>query len=77
MIKPNVLRKNLLTNKVDYGEVNTEHEANNRNGKINKDYPYIEILLSEIETLTEDIELAKITKIALLKTLASSQVLVA
>jgi len=50
MIKENVLRKNLLTNKIDYGNVDSEFELQNLKGNIIDIHPYIEITnIKEIE----------------------------
>ena len=43
MIKENVLRKNLLTNEIDCGNVDSEFEAENLNGNIIQDNPWVEI----------------------------------
>src|SRR5574343_141406 len=43
MIKENVLRKNLLTNEIDYGNVDSEFEFENLHGNIIQDSPWIEI----------------------------------
>lgn len=42
-IKENVLRKNLLTNEIDRGQVDTEFEASNLAGKIIPEFPHVEI----------------------------------
>lgn len=51
MIKENVLRKNLLTNEIDYGNVDSEFEVENLNGNIIQDSPWVEVF--------EDSEYAK------------------
>ena len=43
MIKVNVLRRNLLTNEIDYGNVDSEFETENLNGNIIQDSPWVEI----------------------------------
>jgi len=43
MIKENVLRKNLLTSEIDYGNVDSEFETENLNGNIIQDSPWVEI----------------------------------
>ena len=43
MIKYNIVRKNLLTGEVDYGEVDSIFEAENLKGNIIKDYPFVEL----------------------------------
>ena len=43
MIKENVLRKNLLTGEIDYGNVDPEFEIENLDGNIIQDSPWIEI----------------------------------
>lgn len=43
MIKENVLRKNLLTNQIDFGNVDSEFEAENLNGNVIQDSPWVEI----------------------------------
>jgi hypothetical protein len=47
MVKENVLRKNLLTNKIDFGNIDTEFEAENLKGNIINDSPWIEISESD------------------------------
>jgi hypothetical protein len=49
MIKENVLRKNLLTNEIDYGNVDSEFEAENLNGNIIQDSPWVEIAKGSID----------------------------
>jgi hypothetical protein len=43
MIKNNVLRKNLLTNEIDYGVIDSEFENSNLNGFIINEFPFIEL----------------------------------
>lgn len=49
MIKGNVLRKNLVSGEISYGNVDTEFEKENLSGNIIKDNPWIEIIADTIE----------------------------
>lgn len=43
MIKENILRKNILTDEINYGNVDSEFEQENLNGNIIQENPWVEI----------------------------------
>lgn len=71
MIKQNVLRKNLLTNDIDYGNVDSEFEIENLNGNVIQDNPFVELSISsdEYKNYQKQIDLknAQVNKTALIK----------
>lgn len=71
MIKENVLRKNLLTNEIDYGNVDSEFETENLNGNIIQDNPHIQITEDNEDAKnyfkTIDLKNAQVNKSALIK----------
>jgi hypothetical protein len=71
MIKQNILRKNLLNNAIDLGNIDTEFEAENLNGNIIQDNPWI--TCTNEEKLLYDLAKAKQNKIAELNVAYSSR----
>ena len=71
MIKENVLRKNLLTNEIDCGNVDPEFEAENLNGNIIQNSPWIEIDINSEEMKkykdTSELKQKQIDKTILIK----------
>lgn len=51
MIKNNVFRKNLVTNEIDNGAVDSVFETENLRGNIILDHPYIELASNDIQIL--------------------------
>lgn len=75
MIKTNVLRRNLLTNKVDFGDVIENIEFDNLNGNVNEEHPYVEISPSLLNPQSTDIEELKIIKIMQVKNIGATKIL--
>lgn len=74
MIKYNVLRKNLLTNEMDYGNVDSEFEAENLNGNIVQDSPWVEISEDSDEGKSYILPKLKIEKIKQVKLEAAKRI---
>jgi hypothetical protein len=74
MIKENVLRKNLLTNEIDYGNVDSEFEAENLNGNIVQNNPWIEIRENSDEYKANNLSCIKSQKIQSIKIEASKRI---
>ena len=74
MIKKNVLRKNLLTNEIDYGNVDSEFESENLNGNIIQDSPWVEIFEDDADWKSQLLNTKKTQKIREIKYEASKRI---
>lgn len=74
MIKENVLRKNLLTNEIDYGNVDSEFEAENLNGNIIQDNPWVEISEDDADWKSQLLNTTKTQKIREVKAEAAKRI---
>lgn len=74
MIKNSVLRKNLLTNEIDYGNIDSEFEVENLNGNIIQDSPWIEISEDSDEGKSYILPKLKIEKVKQTKAEASKRI---
>ena len=74
MVKENVLRKNLLTNKIDFGNIDTEFETENLKGNIINDSPWIEILESDETWKAQVLHTTKTQKIKNVKLEAARRI---
>ena len=70
----NVLRKNLLTNEIDYGNVDSEFEAENLNGNIIRDNPWVEISENDETLKTQSFSTIKVQKIKEVKAEAAKRI---
>lgn len=74
MIKENVLRKNLLTNEIDYGNVDTEFENENLKGNIIEDNPWVEISEEDSAWKSQLLNTTKIQKLKEVKAEAAKRI---
>lgn len=74
MIKENVLRKNLLTGEIDYGNVDSEFETENLNGNIIQDSPWVEISEDDADWKSQLLNTTKTQKIKEIKYEAAKRI---
>lgn len=68
MIKKNVFRKNLLTDEIDCGNIDSNIEQENLNGQINKQNPWIEVSIKDPILQNSPLNSMKVEKQFILQT---------